>query len=263
MRIQVCVRRWAVGLLLMVVAVNGAAREVKELFVAMPDSVVPLLSAVNRADLVDFMASGMKAVVTNRLNGKTEMTQLSPTYLRLSHSGKASWQMKLLTTAAGDTLICVVATAETPLKDSHLICYDTAWRQQPLNSVMPTWPQLADFRQTERLAERPSGTVALGAKVAADTASVGAEATSNAAATGAEAAVVASEPSDDSRVERLFSRIKMTLIEATLYPDNEELTLRLTSTETLEPDEAEQLKPLLRSAKRYRWQGNGFLPVEE
>lgn len=263
MRIQVCVRRWAVGLLLMVVAVNGAAREVKELFVAMPDSVVPLLSAVNRADLVDFMASGMKAVVTNRLNGKTEMTQLSPTYLRLSHSGKASWQMKLLTTAAGDTLICVVATAETPLKDSHLICYDTAWRQQPLNSVMPTWPQLADFRQTERLVERPSGTVALGAKVAADAASVGAESTSNAAATGAGAVVDASEPSDDSRVERLFSKIKMTLIEATLYPDNEELTLRLTSTETLEPDEAEQLKPLLRPAKRYRWQGNGFLPVEE
>ena len=55
----------------------------------------------------------------------------------------------------------------------------------------------------------------------------------------------------------------MTLIEATLYPDNEELTLRLTSTETLEPDEAEQLKPLLRPAMRYRWQGNGFLPVEE
>lgn len=263
MRIQACVRRWAVGLLLMVAAVNGAAREVKELFVAMPDSVVPLLSAVNRADLVDFMASGMKAVVTNRLNGKTEMTQLTPTYLRLSHSGKASWQMKLLTSAAGDTLICVVATAETPVKDSHLICYDTAWRQQPLRRLMPSWPQLANFRQPERVAESPSDASVAGTEATSSTAATGAEATSSTAATGAGAVVDASESSDDSRVERLFSRIKMTLIEATLNPDNEELTLRLTSTETLDPDEAEQLKPLLRSAKRYRWQGNGFLPVEE
>lgn len=123
-----------------------------ERFVAMPDSLSPLLTAVNRADLVDFMANGMKAEVDNRLAGRTRMTQLSPTYLRLQHSGQADWQMKLLTTHKGDTLICVAQTVRTPVVDSHLLLFDGCWNSLPLEQVMPQPPRLEDFLSTEALA---------------------------------------------------------------------------------------------------------------
>lgn len=120
-----------------------------ERFVAMPDSLAPLLTAVNRADLVDFMANGMKAEVDNRLAGRTRMTQLSASYLRLQHSELAHWQMKLLSTQQGDTLICVVETVLTPVIDSHLLLYDAHWNLLPLNRILPQLPQLDDFLSPE------------------------------------------------------------------------------------------------------------------
>ena len=42
------------------------AQEAKTCFKNMPDSICPLLSAVNRADFIDFLESKMKAEVTNR-----------------------------------------------------------------------------------------------------------------------------------------------------------------------------------------------------
>ena len=57
------------------------AQEAKTCFKNMPDSICPLLSAVNRADFIDFLESKMKAEVTNSFGGKSEMTELSPDYI--------------------------------------------------------------------------------------------------------------------------------------------------------------------------------------
>ena len=53
------------------------AQEAKTCFKNMPDSICPLLSAVNRADFIDFLESKMKAEVTNSFGGKSEMTELT------------------------------------------------------------------------------------------------------------------------------------------------------------------------------------------
>ena len=42
------------------------AQNMKSVFIAMPDSITPLLSQVNKEDCVDFLDSNMKAEVTNR-----------------------------------------------------------------------------------------------------------------------------------------------------------------------------------------------------
>ena len=52
------------------------AQDMKTLFIAMPDSVAPLLTKVNREDCVDFLASNMKAEVKNRF-GKVSELKLS------------------------------------------------------------------------------------------------------------------------------------------------------------------------------------------
>ena len=55
---------------------GARAQLAKVCFTNMPDSICPLLTAVNRADFIDFLESKMKAEVTNRLGGKSEMTQI-------------------------------------------------------------------------------------------------------------------------------------------------------------------------------------------
>ena len=72
------------------------AQEAKTCFKNMPDSICPLLSAVNRADFIDFLESKMKAEVTNSFGGKSEMTELAPDYIHVKMTPQSSWQMKLL-----------------------------------------------------------------------------------------------------------------------------------------------------------------------
>ena len=72
------------------------AQDMKTLFIAMPDSVAPLLTKVNREDCVDFLASNMKAEVKNRFGKVSELKRLTDDYLFLQTTGSSSMEMKLL-----------------------------------------------------------------------------------------------------------------------------------------------------------------------
>ena len=61
-----------------------------------PDDVLPTLSENNRLDMLDFMESKMKAEVTNRLGGKSEMTLLTDTTLTIRMSEALKVDMLLL-----------------------------------------------------------------------------------------------------------------------------------------------------------------------
>lgn len=119
---------------------SANAQQLKDLFVHMPDSLSPLLTEVNRADCIDFLESKMKAVVDNRLGGKSEMTDLSSDYLRLQLTAQTSWQMKLLPMNDSIKVICMIATACAPACDSFVRFYDLQWKEIPSSSflLMPT-----------------------------------------------------------------------------------------------------------------------------
>ncbi|MDR0894042.1 MAG: DUF3256 family protein [Prevotellaceae bacterium] len=120
------------------------AQEAKTVFVDMPDSICPLLTAVNRADCIDFLDSKMKAEVTNRLNGKSEMTTLTADYINIRLSPNATWQLKLLAVNDTTSIIAIINTACAPACDSSIHFYTTAWKELP---VAPTLipPVMSDF----------------------------------------------------------------------------------------------------------------------
>lgn len=115
-----------------VVAVDSVAPKAKydlsSLFVSMPDSIVPLLTSVNRADCVDFLASHMKAEVKNRFGKPSELKQLTEDYLLLQLTPRSTLSMKLLPVNDSVQVICVVRTVEGPVPDSHIRFYSTDWQ---------------------------------------------------------------------------------------------------------------------------------------
>ncbi len=121
------------------------AQEAKTYFKNMPDSICPLLSAVNRADFIDFLESKMKAEVTNSFGGKSEMTELSPDYIHVKMTPQSSWQMKLLSVNDSTKVVCVVSTVCAPACDSHVKFYTTDWKELPASSYLPELPVLDDF----------------------------------------------------------------------------------------------------------------------
>ena len=134
-------------LLFLVFVVVGAlrAQEAKTCFVNMPDSLSPLLSSVNRADFIDFLESKMKAEVTNNFGGKSEMTELSPDYIRVKMTKQSTWQMKLLPVNDSTRIICTVSTVCAPVCDSHVNFYTTDWKELPSAPYLTALPVIDDF----------------------------------------------------------------------------------------------------------------------
>lgn len=124
----------------------------KEVFKAMPDSLLPYLSQNNRLDFIDFMESNMEAKVTNALNGKSEMTALSDRYLCLQLNEASRLQLRLLPVNTPvdsmNYIVCMVRTYGVEAQSSVVSFYSCLWRQLEL-----TVDQLVT---TDQLLVRPS-----------------------------------------------------------------------------------------------------------
>lgn len=123
---------------------GGRAQELRSLFVAMPDSVLPLLTKTNRMDCIDFLDSNMKAEVKNRFNNTSELKVLTKDYLELQLTSQSSVEMKLLPMNDSVKVVCMVHTVCGPVCDSEITFYDTQWKLLPSKNFI-TLPEVDRF----------------------------------------------------------------------------------------------------------------------
>lgn len=113
---------------------------VRDVFIQMPDTIVPYLAKNNRLDFVDFIDSHMDAVVTNSLGGKSTMDTLTADYLSLRLNDASSLQMKLLpvTTPVDSArhIICLVRTYGKDYRESRVEFYSLKWHKLPSTDYM-------------------------------------------------------------------------------------------------------------------------------
>lgn len=192
------------------------AQEAKQCFVAMPDSLLPLLSAVNRADFIDFMESQMKAEVTNNLAGKSEMTALSADYIRVKLSEQSDWQMKLLPLNDSVQVIGTVTNVYAPAADCHFRFFTTDWHELPADRFLPVKPCMTDFIQA------------------------------------------APDSVDVYTYDEAVRPVDMLLMQAGFHADDHTLSFGFATLAYLAKDDAERLKPFVRSPLVYRWQQGKF-----
>ena len=130
-------RHWLfTGLLLLAsLTVRAGELKIQDVFKQMPNSVLPTLSENNRLDMLDFMASKMKAEVTNRLGGKSEMTVLTDTTLTIRMSEALQVEMLLLkpedAAGADSQIICLIETfgRDSLSLDSQVSFFTISWEK--------------------------------------------------------------------------------------------------------------------------------------
>lgn len=129
----------------------------KEFIVQMPDSILPLLTSVNRADCIDFREAGMEAKVTNRLGGTTELSALTDDYALWQYTSVSQVEMKLLPLTDSTYVVCMISTVLQPVPDSHIAFYDRSWKPLPTSLFFSLPKPSAPFAalQTSRLALSP------------------------------------------------------------------------------------------------------------
>ena len=128
-------------MLLMIFAVSASAIEMKDVFSAMPDSVLPTLTRNNRLDMIDFVSSGMKAVVNDVFNEKSTLDTLTADYLHITLSEAVKVEMKLLPSSrqlvdSAEQVVCMVMTYGTKPIESKVQLFTSKWT--PLSSPIPS-----------------------------------------------------------------------------------------------------------------------------
>lgn len=107
-----------------------AAQDMKKVFIAMPDSLTPLLTKVNKEDCIDFLASNMKAEIKNRFDKSSEMKVLTEDYLQMQMTENSTLEMKLLPVNDSVKIVCMVRTVCSSACDSEIRFYDTSWKEE-------------------------------------------------------------------------------------------------------------------------------------
>ena len=99
-----------------------------DLLKSMPADVIPLLTHNNILDMIDFLKASCKAEVTNRMNGKSEMTQLTDWQATIQLTPSNVIDIKVLPLQSGESLIYLVSTCQTDsLTDSNVKVYTDKW----------------------------------------------------------------------------------------------------------------------------------------
>ena len=109
---------------------STSAQNMKSVFIAMPDSITPLLTKVSKEDCVDFLDSNMKAEVKNRFDGTAEMKVLTEDYTLVQTSEVGTLEMKLLPVNDSTKVVCMVKTVCASACDSDVRFYASDWSKE-------------------------------------------------------------------------------------------------------------------------------------
>lgn len=197
------------------------AQEARHAFVNMPDSILSILTPINRADCIDFLDSHMRAVVKNRFDQESEMTHLSKDYIAVRLSPQSYFEMKLLPITDSTNVICTIQTVCSNACDSHIQFYTSGWHALEKEKFI-TLPTQTDFIPD-----------AIPSQVA-DTLS--------------------------TPWETLRAEADVLLMHASLADSTSALTFQYTTPQYMSKESASQYSPLLKqTAIRYEWVNGKFI----
>lgn len=130
-------RRNILALILVALSITTQAREIRSVWKSMPDSLVLAIDKVRRLEMLDLVDYKVKAEVDNRLGSHSVMDTITSNYLHIMVSKASELSMRLLPTAEGDTLVCMVYTYKAPKPESKISFYSLDWQQLDVSKYLP------------------------------------------------------------------------------------------------------------------------------
>ena len=115
-------------------------------FVEAPAQLLNVLSKTQRLDMVDYFKAGSDRPTTNDFGGESVITSLQPEAISFNASERVSYQIFVLNPASKTPLIGIIETTLTPIPDSRMRIFSSAWKQKVDLSVEP---KLADWLTPE------------------------------------------------------------------------------------------------------------------
>ena len=105
------------------------AQNMRQIWLEMPDSIVPYLNRSLRTELADYVTMGMKSEVMNALRDTTRIEKLTDDYILVKLSNATKLEIKSLDAST----IAMVQTWGGPLAERKLSLFSNNWEVKPLN----------------------------------------------------------------------------------------------------------------------------------
>ena len=105
------------------------AQNMRQIWLEMPDSIVPYLNRSLRTELADYVTMGMKSEAMNALRDTTRIEKLTDDYILVQLSNATKLEIKSLDAST----IAMVQTWCGPLAESKLSLFTNNWEIKPLN----------------------------------------------------------------------------------------------------------------------------------
>lgn len=121
-------KQLVVSVLALLLTCSLQAKSLREMWVSMPDSILPTMNSNIRTEFMELLDMNVKAEVRNLLSTDCVMDTVTSNYLRLSMSKVSTLEMRTLPMENGDTILCMVKTYQGPEKESELHFYDANWQ---------------------------------------------------------------------------------------------------------------------------------------
>lgn len=128
-----------------------SAQTMRDVWLSMPDSVIPYLDASNRSAMLDVLEQNDGSGVAGKLQETSCIDLLTSDYMSVLLSNASTMQIRLLPTAT-DTLMCVVRTFFAPQAESEIAFYTTKWERLAQSFVEQVEPDRF-FRRPEMMSE--------------------------------------------------------------------------------------------------------------
>lgn len=116
-------------MLVMLSCMASQAKNIREIWLSMPDSLISYLDKNKRIEMVDYIDMKVRADVKNSLEGSSVMDTLTHDFLQVTLNEACTLQMRILPTENGDTVFCLTKTLRGPLAESETSIYDQDWQK--------------------------------------------------------------------------------------------------------------------------------------
>lgn len=137
--------RFFLFIMVLLVGHTAMAQRMRDVFAAMPDSILEVMTKNNRLDCIDFIEHGMEARVRNRFDGFTQLKAMTLDYLDLQLTAQCRVEMKLLPAKDSLNYVCMVRTYAGPVRESVVTLYTPEWQRLPQDVWLSSLPGYPDF----------------------------------------------------------------------------------------------------------------------
>ena len=111
---------------------TASAKDMRELWLSMPDSLIGYMDKSKRLALLDHVDMNTTAELTNKLEGKTSLDTLTSNFMQVTLNKVVEMRMTLLPSTgegATDSILCVVRTYRNAEPESVVELYDQSWKR--------------------------------------------------------------------------------------------------------------------------------------